>query len=321
MGEAVGKLYVERMFAGDSKQIAEEMIGDLKTAFAANLPGLVWMDDVTRERAQEKLKAMGFKIGYPEEWRDYSSVTLTPDDYFANSMAAAAFEFDREARKIGNPVDRKEWGMTPQTVNASNNPLMNEMTYPAGILQPPFFHRDFPAAMNYGAIGGGIGHEATHGFDDQGRLFDPQGRLQEWWEPEVAGKFESQAQCVDDFWSNYEVEPGVAVNGRLTLGENIADIGGLKQSYEAYKLWQQRHGTPEPVVEGLTNEQLLFVAWGQIWCTLQSAEQARLQVTTDPHSPARFRVNGPVSHIPAFAEAFSCEPGVAMNPGVKCLVW
>jgi len=321
LGEAVGKLYVERMFAGSSKEVALEMIGDIKATFEAGLPGLAWMDDTTRGRAIEKLNAMGFKIGYPDKWRDYSSMTITPGDHFANSMAAISFEYDRQARKVGNPVDRDEWHMTPQTVNAYNNPLLNEMAYPAGILQPPFFHRDFPAAMNYGAIGGGIGHELTHGFDDQGRKFDPKGRMQEWWEPEVAEKFMAQAECVDEFFSGYEVEPGAPVNGKLTLGENIADIGGLKQSHAAYKLWESRHGTPEPLLEELTDEQLLFVAWGQIWCTLMSPEAARLQVTTDPHTPAQFRVAGPVSHIPAFAEAFGCEVGDPMRPEEQCLVW
>jgi len=321
LGEAVGKLYVDRMFAGSSKEVALEMIADVKASFEASLPGLSWMDETTRERAVEKLHAMGFKIGYPDRWRDYSSMEITPDDYFGNSMAGISFEYDRKASKIGKPVDRGEWQMTPQRVNAYNNPLMNEMAYPAGILQPPFFHRDFPAAMNYGAIGGGIGHELTHGFDDQGRKFDPKGTLKEWWEPEVAEKFMAQAQCVDDFYAQYEVEPGAAVNGKLTLGENIADIGGLKQSHAAYKLWEARHGTPEPLLEELTDEQLLFVSWGQIWCTLMSPEQARLQVTTDPHSPAQFRVIGPMSHIPAFAEAFGCELGSAMHPEEKCLVW
>jgi len=199
--------------------------------------------------------------------------------------------------------------------------LFNEMGYPAGILQPPFFFCFFPAAMNYGGIGGGMGHELTHGFDDQGRKFNPKGQMEEWWEPEVAEKFEARAQCVDDFYSEYEVEPGAPVNGKLTLGENIADIGGLKASYQAYKAWEARHGEPEPIVEGLTNDQLLFVAWGQVWCTLQTPEQARLQVTTDPHSPAQFRVSGPVAHIPEFARAFGCKAGDAMLPEEQCLVW
>jgi predicted metalloendopeptidase len=321
LGESLGKLYVEKMFSGSSKDVALEMIGDIETAFAGFLPGLTWMDDVTRERATEKLEAVSNKIGYPDVWRDYSGLEISAEGYFENTMASREFEFDYETRKIGKPVDRNEWGMTPQMVNAYNNPLWNEIVFPAGILQPPFFHRDFPAAMNYGGIGGVIGHELTHGYDDQGRKFDPQGRMQEWWEPEVAERFVEASQCVEEFYSDYEIEPGVSVNGALTLGENIADIGGLKQSYEAYRLWEARHGAPEPTIEGLTNEQLVFVNWGQVWCTLQSDEATRLQVTTDPHSPARFRVNGPVSHIPAFAEAFQCEVGTPMRPEEQCVVW
>jgi predicted metalloendopeptidase len=321
LGESVGKLYVEQMFAGDSKEIALEMIQDIKQAFGDSLPALSWMDPVTRERAREKLAAMGFKIGYPDAWRDYSSVELVEDDYFGNTLSAIEFEFDRLADQIDEPVDREEWLMTPQMVNAYNHPLLNEMAYPAGILQPPFFHRDFPAAMNYGAIGGGMGHELTHGFDDQGRKFNPHGRMEEWWEPEVADKFEQQAQCVDDFYSAYEVAPGAPVNGKLTLGENIADIGGVKASYNAYKLWEQRHGVPDPAVEELTNEQLLFVAWGQVWCTLQTEEAQRLQVTTDPHSPAQFRVMGPMAQVPEFARAFDCEVGEPMRPEEQCVVW
>ncbi len=175
--------------------------------------------------------------------------------------------------------------------------------------------------MNYGGIGGVIGHELSHGFDDQGRKFDPTGRLEEWWEPEVAEKFEIQAQCVDDFYSAYEVEPGVTVNGRLTLGENIADIGGVKQAYQAYKQWEERHEATATAIEGLTNDQLFFVAWGQVWCTLASKEMERLQVTTDPHSPAKFRVQGPMSHNPEFSKAFGCAVGSPMQPENQCVVW
>jgi putative endopeptidase len=321
LGEAVGKLYVDRMFAGSSKDVALEMILDIKSAFGNSLPSLSWMDPATRERATEKLNAMGFKIGYPDEWRDYSSIEVKAGDYFGNALAATEFEFDRQANQLDKPVDREEWLMNPQAVNAYNHPLFNEMAYPAGILQPPFFHRDFPAAMNYGAIGGGMGHELTHGFDDQGRKFNPQGKMEEWWEPQVSEKFEERAQCVDDFYSSYEVAPGAPVNGKLTLGENIADIGGVKSSYQAYKIWEQRHGAPEPFVEGLTNDQLLFVAWGQVWCTLQTEDSARLQVTTDPHSPAAFRVMGPMAHVPEFSQAFSCDVGDPMRPEDQCVVW
>jgi endothelin-converting enzyme/putative endopeptidase len=215
--------------------------------------------------------------------------------------------------------------MTPQMVNAYYNPLVNEIVFPAGILQPPFFYRGYPAPMNYGAIGAVIGHELTHGFDDSGRKFDAEGQLREWWEPQVAERFEERAQCVEELYSGYEVEPGVHVQGDLTLGENIADIGGLKQAYAAFKRWEGRHGAPQMDAKmgesGLTPEQVLFVAFGQVWCSQASAEFERLQVTTDSHSPARFRVIGPVSNNPAFAAAFDCPAGSPMAPAQRCEVW
>ncbi len=321
LGEVVGKVYVKLRFAGSSKQVAQEMIRDIEAAFEQALPKLTWMDEQTRARALEKKAAVRNKIGYPDEWLDYSTMKLRPKGFFHNAVAAAEFEFDRQAQKLGNPVDPKEWLMTPQMVNAYYHPLLNEIAFPAGILQPPFFHRDFPAAMNYGAIGGVIGHELTHGFDDQGRKFDPSGQMNEWWEPEASERFQKAAACVDDAYSQYEVEPGVKVNGQLTLGENIADIGGLKEAYQAYKLWENRHGVPEPAVDGLTNDQLFFLAWAQGWCTVTTAERERLQVTTDSHSPAKFRVNGPMSHNPAFAKAFNCKVGSPMRPKNQCQVW
>ena len=225
-------------------------------------------------------------------------------------------------KKIGQPVDRSEWGMTPQTVNAYYNPFQNEIAFPAGIMQPPFFRRDFPAALNFGGMGAVVGHELTHGFDDEGRKFDGTGKLVEWWEPAVAGRFEKQAQCVRDMYSGFEVEPGVHVNGELTAGENIADLGGVRESWSAYKSWQQDHPeSAKPLVEGFTNDQLFFVSWGQVWCTEQSPEAARLQVTTDPHSPGRFRTEGPLMNNADFAKAFSCPAGSRMAPKDRCEVW
>ncbi len=321
MGELVGKLYVERRFAGSSKATALEMIGDIEAAFEAGLPAFSWMDEATREGARRKVATLVDKIGYPDRWRDYSGLATVPGDYFANTLAANAFEFDYQVGKIGKPVDRSEWGMSPQEVNAYYNPLWNEIVFPAGILQPPFFHKDFPAAMNYGAVGGVIGHELTHGFDDQGRKFAPDGRLTDWWAPEAEERFGAQTQCVADLYGGYEVLPGVAVNGQLTLGENIADVGGLREGYRAYKAWEARNGAPEPAIEGLSNDQLFFVAWAQAWCELSTEERLRLQVTTDPHSPARFRAVGPLTQTPAFAEAFRCAEGTAMNPPTRCEVW
>lgn len=321
MGEVLGRSYVERYFAGQSKEVGLEMIADIQQAFETSLPELGWMDETTRRRAVEKAQAVKEKIGYPDKWRDYSALELSPSDYFANILSANAVAFDFELEKVGNPVDPDEWGMTPQMVNAYYNPLQNEIAFPAGILQPPFFHRDFPAAMNYGAVGTVMGHELSHGFDDQGRKFAPDGQLRDWWEPAATERFEEQAQCVDDVYSGYEIEPGKAVNGRLTLGENIADLGGVKQAYRAYKSWENRHGAPAPAVEGLSNDQLFFVSFAQVWCSLITPEQAQLRLTTDPHAPARFRAIGPLANAPAFAEAFQCAPGTPMAPTNRCEVW
>ncbi len=320
LGEDVGKLYVAERFAGDSKEIATEMISDIQTAFADALPELTWMDEATRRVALEKAEAVRNKIGYPDEWRDYSDVETAPAAHFVNSLSAREHEFDFEMAKIGEPVDKGEWGMTPQQVNAYYNPLYNEIVFPAGILQPPFFDRTFPAAMSYGAIGAVIGHELTHGFDDSGRKFDPQGRLRDWWDGAAVERFEERAQCVRDLYSGYEVEEGVFVNGELTAGENIADIGGLKQAHAAYELWEKRHGEARLDTE-LTSEQVLFVAFGQVWCSLVSEEFERMQVTVDSHSPGRFRVIGPVSQNPDFADAFACQEGDPMSPADRCQVW
>jgi putative endopeptidase len=321
LGEAVGKLYVERHFAGDSKAVALEMIGDIERAFEANLPNLTWMDDVTRERAKEKAHKVADKIGYPDVWRDYSKVTVRRGDYFGSVASAQRFEIERDLDKVEKPVDRTEWLINAHTVNAYYLSTQNEIAFPAGILQPPFFHKDHPAAMNYGAIGAVIGHELTHGFDDQGRKSDGDGVLQEWWQPEVSKKFEAVAQCVDDQFSSFEVEPGVKVNGKLTLGENIADLGGLKEAYDAYQAWEVRHGEPEPLVPGLTPEQLLFVSFGQVWCTVATPEYLRRQVTTDSHSPGMFRAIGAPRNSQAFREAFGCKEGDRMVAAPTCTVW
>jgi len=321
LGEVIGRLYVDARFPGASKDVAVEMINDIFVAFEGALPELEWMDDVTRGRAMEKADAIGRKIGYPDVWRDYSGLEVVEGSYFDNYIASNEFDYDYDATKIGKPVDPNEWAMTPQMVNAYYHPLLNEIAFPAGIMQPPFFHKDFPPAMNYGGIGGVIGHELTHGFDDSGRKFAPDGSLQEWWEPEVSARFEERAQCVDDFYSEYEVAEGVSVNGKLTLGENIGDLGGVKEAYSAFKAIEARTGDSTPAVEGLTNDQLFFVSWAQVWCTVASDEYIRRQVTTDPHSPSEFRGNGPLTLNPDFAEAFSCEEGSKMAPANRCVVW
>ncbi len=322
MGEWLGKKYVELRFAGESKAIAEEMVDGIFDAFRGNLPNLVWMDDGTREKAVEKANAFIAKLGYPNKWKDYSTVAVADDTHFENVIAGNLAATEEMESKVGQPVDKDEWHMTPQMVNAYYNPPGNEIVFPAGIMQAPFFDKDFPRAFNYGALGMVIGHEITHGFDDEGRKYAPTGELKEWWAPEVAEKFEEAAQCVEDQYAGFSVVDDTPVNGSLTLGENIADLGGLKIAHLAYLDWVEENGE-EPEIAGLTGEQQLFVAFAQGWCTVATDEVAKLRVKTDTHSPPRFRVNGPVMNYPAFAEAFGCEEGDPMAPAADevCTVW
>lgn len=321
LGEALGREFVARRFSGDAKGVAIDMIGQIEQAFAEALPGLVWMDDPTRQRALEKMHAIVNKVGYPDTWRDYAALTVSTD-YVANVLEGRRFEWERQAAQIGRAVDAGEWHMTPPTVNAYYNPSGNEMVFPAGILQPPFFGAERPMAMNFGGIGMVMGHELSHGFDDTGRKFDGHGRLTEWWGADVVERFETRAGCVEQLYSSYEVQPGVTLNGKLTLGENIADLGGIRQAHGAYTAWAAEHGgDAAPAVAGLTNEQLLFVSFGQIWCTHATPEAERSLVLTDSHSHARYRVNGPLANFPTFWEAFSCEEGTPMHPKNVCEVW
>jgi endothelin-converting enzyme/putative endopeptidase len=277
------------------------------------------MDDTTRVAATEKMATILNKIGYPDRWRDYSAVTLSKTDHFGNAQQLSAVETKYWWDQAEKPVDVSLWQMTPPTVNAYYNPLANEIVFPAGILQPPFFDRSFPKALNYGAMGMIMGHEVTHGFDDGGRKFDAHGALREWWAPEIATRFEERAQCVSDLYSTYEVLPGVFIDGDLTLGENIADIGGLKHAYGGYQGWVAENA-PESLA-GHTGNQLFFMGYAQSWCTRRTPELERVRAATDSHSAPRFRVNGAVSQIPAFAEAFGCEVGEPMRPAEICEVW
>ncbi len=321
MPEIVGKLFVQKQFAGSSKKTAQQMIVEIEHAFGQGLGQLSWMDETTQKRAAGKLQTLVNKIGYPDKWIDYTKLEVKPGDYFGNGQRADVFEFRREADKIGKPVDRSEWGMSAPTVNAYYNPLWNEMVFPAGILQAPFFEQSYPMAMNFGGIGMVVGHELTHGYDDEGRKFAPDGQLKEWWEPAVSEKFEKKAACIENLYGDFEVQPGVKLNGKLTLGENIADFGGLKYSYRAYRNWAEENPSETPAVPGLTDDQLFFVGFAQTWCTLQTPEIERVLATVDPHSPPRFRVNGPVANTPEFAAAFQCEAGVPMLPEKTCTVW
>jgi putative endopeptidase len=322
LGEILGQEFIKKQFPGSSKTVAREMVESVESAFATNLPGLAWMDDPTRQRALGKKATLVNKIGYPDKWKDYTKLKIKKGDYFGNLLASSRFAYDFEANKVGKPVDRTEWGMTPPTVNAYYNPLNNEMVFPAGILQPPFFSKDFPVAMNYGGMGMVMGHELTHGFDDEGRKFDEKGQLTEWWAPSVAEKFEIRAKCIEDQYSGFAVQPGLNLNGKLTLGENIADNGGIKESYVAYKAYEVAHpDAAKPAVEGMTNDQLFFVAFAQTWCSLATPQIEQMLVKVDPHSPPKFRVNGPLTNFATFASVFQCAEGAPMRPANACEVW
>ena len=319
VGEVAGRYWVERAFPGESKAVADAMLGDIQDAFVKGLPALAWMDDATRERAREKAGKISRKIGYPDVWRDYSALSIAPGQHAGNTMAARRFEHARNIAKLAKPVDKGEWYMVPQLVNAYYNPLNNEFAYPAGILQAPFFDRTFPASRNYGGIGAVMGHELSHGFDDQGRKFDGDGKMSEWWAPEVSARFETQAKCVVDQFNGFKLDDGTPVQGELTLGENIGDLGGVRTAFRAF---QATASAKEPTgIPGMTQEQVFFVAYAQNWCTVASPEYQRMQVASDPHSPARFRVIGPLQNLPEFHTAFGCAEGSAMRPANRCEVW
>ena len=319
MGEVLGRAYVAEAFPAESKETAVSMIQGIETAFEASLEDIGWMDDATRTAAVEKAKKLTNKIGYPDQWRDWTGLSLSPTDHVGNVIAANGFNHRYAGDKIGEPVDRGEWHMPPHMVNAYYNPLNNEMVFPAGILQPPFFDAGYPTAINYGGIGMVMGHELTHGFDDQGRKFDGDGRMETWWGDEAIGRFEEAAQCVVDQYAGFEAQPGLFLNGQLTLGENLADMGGAKQAYLA---WKASGTAPaEPSVQGLTEDQLFFVAFAQGWCSLVTPEAEKVMVTVNPHSPPKFRVNGPLQNLSSFHEAFSCAEGTPMHPASTCSVW
>ena len=313
LGEALGKLYVAEYFPPEAKARALEMITNLKAALADRIKTLDWMDEPTKQEALKKLAAMNVKIGYPDKWRDYSLLKIDRGPYVSNAMRAANFEVNRELKKIGKPVDRTEWGMTPPTVNAYYNAHMNEIVFPAGILQPPFFHPKADDAVNYGGMGAVIGHEMTHGFDDQGRQFDAAGNLRDWWSPESAAKFKERSQAVVQQYSEYEPVPGTHINGELTLGENIADIGGVKLAYAALqKALDKNPQAREQKIDGFTPEQRFFLGWAQVWHANQREDDLRLRLNTDPHSPTHYRCNGPISNMPEFAKAFNLPDNCPM---------
>ncbi|WP_218079839.1 M13 family metallopeptidase [Anthocerotibacter panamensis] len=319
LGESLGKLYVEATFGKTGKERTQALINNLEKALREDITNLPWMTAATKREALLKLDAITNKIGFPDQYRDYSAIKVAQGDALGNEERANAFEFKRQLDKIGKPVDKKEWQLTPPTVNAYYDPQNNNINFPAGILQPPFFNKDLDDSVNYGAIGAVIGHELTHGFDDQGRQFDAKGNLRDWWTPEDAKAFEERARCLVDQYSSYTAVDDVKLNGKLTLGENTADNGGLRVAYAAL-LTALAGKTPAPI-DGFTAPQRFFLGWGQVWCQNQTPENARLRVATDPHAPGEFRVNGVVSNVPEFQAAFSCSAKTQMVRENRCRVW
>ncbi len=319
LGEALGRAYVEKNFTPEAKQQVLKIVTQIEAAMQRDIESLSWMTPATKAKAQEKLHAVANKIGYPDKWRDYSPLTIDRNDHLGNVLRARAFEFHRQLGKIGKPLDRGEWDMTAPTVNAYYSSQMNDINFPAGILQPPLFNPGADDASNYGDTGGTIGHELTHGFDDEGRQFDAQGNLRDWWTAADAREFEQRASCVSDQYSQYVIIDDVKINGKLTLGEDVADLGGLMLAYMA---WQDEIKGQEPqTIGGFTPEQRFFIAFGQGWCTSRRDEEMRLRATVDPHSPPNFRVNGVVSNMPEFQRAFQCKSGAAMVRQNRCRVW
>jgi len=320
LGEALGQKYVELAFAGNSKTKMLQMVRGLEKAMGEDIRQIDWMTPETKKRAIEKLEAITEKIGYPEEWLDYSKLAIAPDDALGNLLRANEFETRRNLDKIGKPPNPKEWSMSPPTVNAYYSSQLNSINFPAGILQPPFFDAKLDDAVNYGGIGAVIGHELTHGFDDSGRRFDAKGNLLDWWTPDDGKEFEKRASCVDKQYSEYVAIDDVRLNGKLTLGENVADNGGLRIALMAY-LASIAQNRPDKI-DGYTPEQRFFLGWGQVWCSSMTPEAERLRAQTDPHSPGRYRVNGVLSNMPEFQQAFGCKIDQPMVRGENaCKVW
>jgi putative endopeptidase len=321
LGEVTGQLYVQKYFPPEAKQKVLALVENLRLAYAARIQQVPWMSADTKKVALEKLAAFRPKIGYPDKWRDYSALQVVPGDAFGNKSRADVFEWNRELERLGKPTDRDEWHMTPQTINAYYNPTFNEIVFPAAILQPPFFDAHADAAINYGGIGGVIGHEMGHGFDDQGSKSDARGVLRTWWLPEDDQSFRKRVDSLAAQYDKFEALPGLNVNGRLTLGENIGDLGGLSVSYEAYHI--SLHGKKAPVLDGFTGDQRFFLSWAQVWRSLYRDEQLRTLVMSNPHSPPKFRVNGPIRNLDAWYTAFDVKAGdqLYLPPEDRVRIW
>ncbi len=322
LGEAVGQDWVKQYFPPDAKANMDKLVTALDTALAQDIQSLPWMSEATKKQAELKLSQFRRKIGYPENWRDYSSLKVERDDLIGNLRRSAAYEFAYDMNKIGKPVDEKEWGMTPPTVNAYYDPAMNDINFPAGILQPPFFDNSKDPAVNYGAIGVVIGHEMTHGFDDEGSQYDGKGNLREWYTPEDRKQFTAKTDCEVKEYGNFESVPGAKLNGKLTLGENTADNGGIQIAYQALMSTLASEGaSADQKIDGYTPAQRFFISFAQVWCSNTTDQSARVSVKTDPHSPGQWRTNGTVQNIGEFGKAFHCKPGQPMMPENACRVW
>jgi putative endopeptidase len=323
LGEALGQRYVEETFSPEEKQRVLKMVDALEQSLDQDIQSLSWMSPETKKQAKVKLEAIRNKIGYPDVWRDYSKVVIKPHDLLGNVQRADEFESKREIAKIGKPLDRKEWGMTPPTVNAYYSPSYNEIVFPAGILQPPFFDKNMDDAVNFGGIGLVIGHELTHGFDDQGRKFDPQGNLRDWWTEQDGKEFDKRVSCVADEYSSFTAVDNMKLNGRLTLGENTADNGGARIALAALErlIAEDKTGKEGESIDGFTPEQRFFLGFARVWCEKQRPEFLRMQVSTNSHSPGRYRVNGVVQNMPEFQKAWGCQAGQPMVSENACHVW
>jgi predicted metalloendopeptidase len=321
IGELVGRMYVERHFSPEAKRRVEALVANLLKAFEQSIDELEWMSPATKQRAHAKLANFTTKIGYPEKWRDWSKLEVRADDLIGNVMRASMVALDRDIAKLPGPIDRTEWFMTPQTVNAYYHPPANEIVFPAAILQPPFFDVRADDAVNYGAIGAVIGHEISHGFDDQGRRYDAQGNLTDWWTPEDNAEFQRRARALVEQYSRYSPIEGMHVNGELTLGENIADLAGVTMAYRAYKL--SLGGKPAPVIDGFSGDQRFFIGWAHSWARKYRDDEMRKRLLTDPHSPGEYRANGVVRNLPPFYEAFGVKPGDKMYlpPEKRVSIW
>lgn len=320
LGEALGQEFVKKAYTLEAKKRMDEMIDNLFAAYRERINGLDWMSAETKTKALAKLATIKRKIGYPDKLRGYDGLKIDRNSYLENTLNSAQFQIARNSKDVNQPVDKTRWGMTPPTVNAGYNPVFNDISFPAGILQPPFFNASADDAINYGAIGGGIGHEITHGFDDEGSQFDGDGNLKSWWTPEDRKKFEERANCVVDQFNKYEVLPDLFINGKLTLGENLGDLGGLILAYNGFQ--KSLNGKPRPAnIDGFTPEQRFFLGWAQVWAAKSTPQIQRVLVASDPHSDPRWRVNGPISNLPEFAKAFGCKEGQKMVRKDICRIW